>query len=237
MPTLFDVKIGDSQSAIEEEFGEDERVQVRGSGGRFFVQENTVAEDGRQLNKQTIGRGSRDVDRQIDRARSRVSERIDGIDPVTFEREIPTGRFAPEGTQPDASVPSDRGPEGRFVSGQRKPVDSFGRREDSGIFWPFHKSVPSTPQLGQTRGGTEPERFHTTEIEFGGEVVDLTERDREDLETFDKMLSRNVDAEVEAQRARGGTRPSELAQDFAQRQGAVSAEIQFRREMDQFGEW
>ena len=162
MPTLFDVKIGESQSAIEEESGEDERVQVRGSGGRFFVQENTVAEDGRQLNKQTIGRGSRDVDRQIDRARSRVSERIDGIDPVTFERQIPTGRFAPDGTQPDASVPSDRGPEGRFVSGQRKPVDSFGREEIGGQFTPFDIGT-STAGSGSTDeqfgGGSDSGRF------------------------------------------------------------------------------
>ena len=179
MPTLFDVKIGESQSAIEEESGEDERVQVRGSGGRFFVQENTVAEDGRQLNKQTIGRGSRDVDRQIDRARSRVSERIDGIDPVTFERQIPTGMFAPDGTQPDASVPSDRGPEGRFVSGQRKPVDSFGREEIGGQFTPFDIGASlgglgsTDEQFGDSPTTVSVERsFSSAEEERGGDLFE-----------------------------------------------------------------
>ena len=180
MPTLFDVKIGESQSAIEEEMGEDRRVQVRGGGGRFFVQENTVGDDGKLLNKQTIGRGSRDVERQIERARDRVSESVDGITPVRFERQIPSGQFAPEGTRPDPSVPSDRGPEGRFVSGQRKPVDSFGREEIGGQFTPFDKKPQEEPRAIRQPSAKQDRQEDPFDITSGGfgESVELFGGDR-----------------------------------------------------------
>lgn len=56
-----------------------------------------------------------------------------GLDPVGFERQNSNGRFAPENTRPDPSVPADRAPDGRFVSKDRSPVESFGRRDD-GLF-------------------------------------------------------------------------------------------------------
>lgn len=139
MTSIFNVKVGESKSAIEKERGEDKRVQVIESAGKFYLQENTVSESGRVLNKKNIGRARRDPERAIDRARGRVSKRIDGIDAVEFERQTASGKFAPDGTEPDPSVPADRGPEGRFVSGQRKPVDSFGRREHDGLFSPFDR--------------------------------------------------------------------------------------------------
>ena len=77
------------------------------------------------------------------------------------------------------------------------------------------------------------DRFHSTTIEFGGKEVDLTERDRDELETINDRLTTNLDAEIDAQRARGGTEPSSLAQDFGKRQSRVSAEIQYRREKEQ----
>jgi hypothetical protein len=136
---LFDVKIGQSGSAIEEERGEDKRVQIIESADKFYVQENTVSESGQKLNQKTIGRARRDPENAIRSARRRVSKRVEGIDAVEFERQVPSGKFAPEGTEPDASVPPDRGPEGRFVSGRRKPVDTFGRREIDGLFSQFDR--------------------------------------------------------------------------------------------------
>jgi len=56
-----------------------------------------------------------------------------GLDPVGFERQNPNGRFAPEDTRPDPSVPADRAPDGRFVSQDRSEIESFGRGE-RGLF-------------------------------------------------------------------------------------------------------
>jgi len=56
-----------------------------------------------------------------------------GIREVGFERQNPNGRFAPEDTRPDPSVPADRAPDGRFVSQDRSEIESFGRG-DRGLF-------------------------------------------------------------------------------------------------------
>jgi len=55
------------------------------------------------------------------------------LDPVGFERQNPNGKFAPENTRPDPSVPADRAPDGRFVSKDRTEIESFGRA-DGGMF-------------------------------------------------------------------------------------------------------
>lgn len=53
---------------------------------------------------------------------------------LEFERQQPTGRFAPADTRPDGSVPPDRAPDGRFVSPDREPIEDIGRRENDGLF-------------------------------------------------------------------------------------------------------
>ena len=57
-----------------------------------------------------------------------------GLRSVGFERQEPTGRFAPTDTRPDGSVPPDRAPDGRFVSPEREPIEDIGRRSDDGLF-------------------------------------------------------------------------------------------------------
>jgi len=58
----------------------------------------------------------------------------DQLRPVGFERQVPSGKFAPPNTQPDNSVPPDRGPNGKFVSPKRRPVEDIGRRKSNGLF-------------------------------------------------------------------------------------------------------
>lgn len=53
---------------------------------------------------------------------------------VGFERQEPTGKFAPADTRPDGSVPPDRAPDGRFVSPEREPIEDIGRRNRDGLF-------------------------------------------------------------------------------------------------------
>lgn len=60
-----------------------------------------------------------------------------GILDVGFERQRPSGRFAPENVEPDPSVPADRAPDGSFVSPDREDIDEFGRDPDLGWFERF----------------------------------------------------------------------------------------------------
>ena len=73
-------------------------------------------------------------------------------------------------------------------------------------------------------GGPEPRR-----IEFGGEQVDLTQQDTADLESMNDFFKRNIDAEVDAERARGGFGTSEFAQNMSSRQVEVATELDRRR--------
>jgi len=66
------------------------------------------------------------------------------------------------------------------------------------------------------------------EIEFGGEQVDLTERDTDELEQMNSFLSRNIDAEVDAQRAKGGFGTSDFAQEYSEKQTEVALELDRR---------
>jgi hypothetical protein len=56
------------------------------------------------------------------------------IRPVDIERQQPSGKFAPPNTRSDPTVPPDRGPNGKFVSPDRGPLDDIGRRDDDGLF-------------------------------------------------------------------------------------------------------
>jgi hypothetical protein len=56
--------------------------------------------------------------RQVKREEEGFLERQDG--PVCFERQEPSGKFAPCGSRPDRDVPADRGPQGKFVSPERE---------------------------------------------------------------------------------------------------------------------
>jgi len=78
---------------------------------------------------------------------------------------------------------------------------------------------------GRRESDAEPGRV----VEYGGDQVDLREQSTDDLEQINSFLSRNIDAEVEAQRAKGGTGVSDFAQDLSRRQGKVSAELNRRK--------
>lgn len=66
-------------------------------------------------------------------------------------------------------------------------------------------------------------------ISFGGERVDLTDRDTDELKQMDSFLGRHTDAEVAGERARGGTGVSERAQDYSRRQIRVQRELEARQ--------
>jgi len=66
------------------------------------------------------------------------------------------------------------------------------------------------------------------DFEFGGEQVDLTERDTDELEQMNSFLSRNIDAEVDAQRAKGGFGTSDFAQEYSEKQTEVALELDRR---------
>lgn len=51
-----------------------------------------------------------------------------------IQRQKPSGKFAPPNTRNDPTVPPDRGPNGKFVSPDRDPLDDIGRRDDDGLF-------------------------------------------------------------------------------------------------------
>lgn len=55
---------------------------------------------------------------------------------VDFERQTPSGRFAPEDVTSDESVSADRAADGRFVSPLRQPPE-IGRRPSNGRFTDF----------------------------------------------------------------------------------------------------
>jgi hypothetical protein len=74
-------------------------------------------------------------------------------------------------------------------------------------------------------GGTTESR----EIEYGGEQIDLTEQDTDDLESMNDFFKRNIDAEVEAERGRGGFGTSDFAQDMSSRQVEVATELDRRK--------
>jgi len=54
--------------------------------------------------------------------------------PVEIERQQPTGKFAPPNVEAAPDAPADRGPDGKFVSPRREPLDDIGRRENDGLF-------------------------------------------------------------------------------------------------------
>jgi len=69
--------------------------------------------------------------------RQAVATQNQEADPVQFERQRPSGRFAPENVQRDPSVPADRADDGRFVSKDRERVLDFGRDPSDGLFESF----------------------------------------------------------------------------------------------------
>jgi len=193
MTQLFKINIGETNSAVD---SGDQFVEVRESRGKFYVQENTRDEENKIINQQGIGRPRRDGAKAVQRARERVDNSIEGVDTVDIERQVPNGKYAPEGTEPDASVPPDRGPEGRFVSGRRVPVDSFGRQERDGRFTRFGGGI-QTPSREQQEGDafelqpsaadadlfTDEEQGALSD-EFGRAADSFEEISRDDRETF-----------------------------------------------------
>lgn len=99
---------------------------------RPFYADTTPAEDEARI----ADIATRDaLDRREERDRQRFGQ-FSRPKPVTFERQVPTGRMAPEDVEPDASVPVDRDPNtGRFVSSDR--TDAGIKRDPlDGIFRP-----------------------------------------------------------------------------------------------------
>lgn len=74
------------------------------------------------------------LDRRQERDQQAYRTQQNGLEPVEFERQRPTGRMAPADVEEDPSVPTDRDPgTGRFVSRDRTDA-GIGRKERSGMF-------------------------------------------------------------------------------------------------------
>jgi len=118
------------------------------------------------------------------------------------------GSFSPTGGEERApSVGTERPPD--FERGE----DPFDMSDGGGLL-----------DDNADMGDPEPRR-----IEFGGEQVDLTQQDTGELESMNDFFKRNVDAEVDAERARGGFGTSEFAQNMSSRQVEVATELDRRR--------
>jgi hypothetical protein len=135
--------------------------------------------------------------------------------------------------------------DGQFVSpngqGVSQPLQdpTIGRDPDDGEFVDMPLATEPTVPLPDVGGAKGPSdvvgKFvqsggmaESREIEFGGEQVDLTERDTDELEQMNSFLSRNIDAEVDAQRAKGGFGTSDFAQDYSEKQTEVALELDRR---------
>jgi hypothetical protein len=144
---------------------------------------------------------------------------VTSLQDPTIGRDPDDGEFEdmPLGREPGVPLPQTGS-----VNNQSDILGEFVKGED-----PFDMSTGGGALDGGTRreSDAEPGRL----VEYGGEQVDLTEKSTDDLEQINSFLSRNIDAEVEAQRAKGGMGTSDFAQELAQRQGKVSAELNRRR--------
>ena len=139
--------------------------------------------------------------------------------------------FAPRPTQP---TDIGREADGEFARPESDPdirPAPIDRSRKTGRFGtdPFDLGSGLLDDQGGADDITFGENVESREIEFGGATMDLTQQDTDELEQMNDFLSRNADAEVSAERARGGFGTSDMAQDFSARQVQVQSELDRRR--------
>lgn len=223
----FDVPAADLGRAAREQLPDDRATSqplINTAGSRTVFRANDPADGFRQeLERQT---------EQIDRSTASAGELADAF--VGFvEQEV--------GLQ---AGPKRSAGGGFFTQSPTQPTD-IGREADGEFARPESSPdiapAPIDRDAGTGRFGLDP--FDITagvgggvgggvesrEIEYGGEQVDLTEQDTGELENMNEFLSQNVDAEVEAQRAKGGFGTSDFAQEYSQKQTQVASELDRRR--------